>query len=142
VTSPLPSRARPTVGEWVGAAGGALLVLSVFAPWEHRPASVDPALTETLTGLGSFGVLTALLGAAAAVPLVHLVRRWQGRPGVRPLVIVSCGAIALTVILFGTAAALDVDSEPGGGLYAGLIGAGAIAVGGALRLFLLRPPSP
>jgi hypothetical protein len=126
----------------VAAGGGALLVLSLFAPWEHRPASEDRALTETLTGLGSFGVLTALLAAAAAVPVAHLVRRWQGHAGVRPLVVVSCGAIALTVILFGMATALDVDSEPGGGLYAGLVGAGAIAVGGALRLFLLRAPSP
>jgi hypothetical protein len=126
----------------VAAAGGALVVLSLFAPWEHRPASENRALTETLTGLGSFGLLTALLAAAAAVPVAHLVRRWQGHAGVRPLVVVSCGAIALTVILFGMAAALDVESEPGGGLYAGLIGAGAIAVGGALRLFLLRAPSP
>lgn len=126
----------------MAAAGGALLVLSLFAPWEHRPAPEDPALTETLTGLGSFGLLTAVLAAAAAVPVTHLVRRGQGHIGVRPLVVVSCGAVALTVILFGMVAALDVESEPGGGVYAGLLGAVAVAVGGALRLFLLRAPSP
>lgn len=118
-----------------------VLLLSLFAPWEHRPTE-DPTVVENLTGLGSFGLLTAVLAAVAVVPVVHAFRRWMGHTGVRALLVVSCGAIALTVILFGTATSLDVASEPGGGLYAGLVGAGAIAVGGALRLFLLRAPSP
>ena len=139
MTSPVPARPRLAAGEWVSAAGGAILLLSLFAPWEHRPAE-NPALTETLTGFGSFGVLTAVLAAVAVIPVVHAVRRGQGHTGVRPLIVVCCGAVALTVILFGMVISLDVDSEPGGGVYAGLVGAGAVAVGGALRLFLLRPP--
>lgn len=138
VTSRVPARPRLSVGEWISAGGGLLLVLSLLAPWEHRPAS-GPELTDALTGLRSFGVLTAVLGAAAVVPVVHAVRRGQGHGGVRPLVVVCCGAVALTAILFGMATSLGVDSEPGGGLYAGLLGATAIAVGGALRLFLFRP---
>lgn len=141
MTARLPARSRLAVGEWVSAAGGAVLLLSLFAPWEHRPTA-DPTVVDNLTGFGSFGVLTAVLAAVAVVPVVHAVRRLLGHAGVRPLVIVSCGAIALTAILFGMATGLDVASEPGGGVYAGLVGAGAIAVGGALRLFLLRPPSP
>jgi hypothetical protein len=106
------------------------------------PPGREPALTETLTGFGSFGVLTAVLAAVAVIPVVHAVRRGQGHTGVRPLIVVCCGAVALTVILFGMVTSLDVDSEPGGGVYAGLVGDGTIAVGGALRLFLFRPPPP
>jgi hypothetical protein len=135
VTSPVPARPRLAAGEWVSAAGGAILLLSLFAPWEHRPAE-----NSALTGLRSFGVLTAVLAAVAIIPVVHAVRRGQGHTGVRPLLVVCCGAVALTVILFGMVTSLDVDSEPGGGVYAGLVGAGAVAAGGALRLFLFRPP--
>ncbi len=147
MTSRVPARPRLSVGEWVSAGGGLLLILSLFAPWEHRVASEgapDPVLrepvTEALTGLRSLGLLAAVLAAAAIVPVVHAVRRWQGRLGVRPLLVVCCGAVGLTAILFGMATSLGVDSDPGGGVYAGLVGAAAIAVGGALRLFLL--PSP
>ena len=140
MTSRVPAPPRLSVGEWVSAGGGLLLLLSLLAPWEHRPAS-DPEVTEALTGLRSFGLLTALLAAAAVVPAVHAVRREQGHGGVRPLLVVCCGAVALTVILFGMATSLGVDSEPGGGLYAALLGAAAVAVGGGLRLFLFRPPA-
>jgi hypothetical protein len=141
VTAPVPARPRLAAGEWVSAVGGAILLLSLFAPWEHRPAG-NPALTEALTGFGSFGLLTAVLAAVAVIPVVHAVRRGQGHGGVRPLVVVSCGAVALTTILFGMVTSLDVESEPGGGVYAGLVGACAVSVGGALRLFLVRLPRP
>ncbi len=142
MTSRVPARPRLSVGEWVSAGGGLVVVLSLFAPWEHRSAPgrvVTEAVTESLVGLRSFGLLTAVLAAAAVVPVVHAVRRWQAHGGVRPLLVVCCGAVALTVILFGMATSLGVDSDPGGGLYVGLVGAVAVAVGGALRLFLFRP---
>ena len=147
MTSPgTPRRApapRLTVGEWVSGVGGLLLVLSLLGPWEHRPPA-GPTLSETLdealNGWRSFGVAAAALAAVALVPVVHAVRRWQGHAGVRPLVVVSSGAVAVTLVLFGMASRLGVSSRPGGGLYVGLLGATAVALGGALRLFLLRPP--
>lgn len=128
------------VADWVSSVAGIILMLSLFAPWERRPAS-DPALTETLTGWGSFALIALLLVAAAAVPIYHAVRRWLGRRGLAPLVVVSAGAAAVTVVLFGMASSLGVDSEPAAGLYVGLVAGAAIAVGGALRLFLDGPPS-
>lgn len=147
MTSPgAPGRAavpRLTVGEWVSGVGGLVLLLSLLGPWEHRPTpgpAVNETLNETLSGWRSFGVAAAALAAVALVPVVHAVRRWQGRPGVRPLAVVSSGAVAVTLVLFGMASRLGVSSRPGGGLFVGLLGAAAVAVGGALRLFLLRPP--
>lgn len=127
------------MGEWLSALGGVLLALSLFAAWEHRGTTDTPPI-ESLSGWRSFGAAAAALAVVALVPVVHAVRRGQGHPGVRPLVVVSAGAVAVTLVLFGMASRLGVSSNPGGGLYAGLAGAAAVAVGGALRLFLLTEP--
>ena len=126
------------VADWMSGAAGVVLLLSLFAPWERRPAA-DAALTETLTGWGSFGVLAVLLVAVAAVPIYHAVRRWLAGPGLPALVVVSAGAAAVTVVLFGMATRLGIASDPSGGLYVGLLAGAGIAVGGALRLFLVGP---
>lgn len=128
------------MADWVSGAAGVVLLLSLFAPWERRPAA-DEALTETLTGWGSFGILAVLLVAVAGVPIYHAVRRWLGRPGLPPLVVVSAGAAAVTIVLFGMATRLGISSDPSGGLYVGLLAGTGIAVGGALRLFLVSPPA-
>jgi len=128
------------VSDWVSSVAGVILLLSLFAPWERRPAS-DPALRETLTGWGSFRIVALALVVAAAVPIYHAVRRWLGRTGLSPLVVVSAGAAVVTVVLFGMATRLGIASDPAAGLYVGLLAGAAIAVGGALRLFRTGPPS-
>ncbi|MBA3267834.1 MAG: hypothetical protein H0T70_06195 [Acidimicrobiia bacterium] len=127
---------RERVGEWVAAVGGVVLLLSLFGPWEHRPAA-NPALTVTRNGWLTFGPLAAVLLVLAALPLWHLGRRLRRQGGLRAQLVLSAGAGAVTVVLFGLLNRFPLGAVPGGGLHVGLVAAGLVAIGGALRILLL-----
>ena len=75
--------ARTGVGEWVAALAGSVLVLSLFAPWQHQPAA-DPAVVVTRSGWSTFGLFAVALAALGALPVWHLIRRLQARRGPPP----------------------------------------------------------
>lgn len=129
----MASRLSP--GEWISAVSGLVLVLSLFLPWENRPIRYSNR-SDTVMGWRSFGVVAALLALVALVPLVHGSLRFGGRQGVRSMVLVCAGAVAVTLVLFGTGG-LGVGSSPAPGLYLGLLAGGGVSAGAVVHLWRL-----
>jgi hypothetical protein len=132
---------RVTPGEWLSGLSSLVLVVSLFAPWEHRRAT--PPGTEAVNAWRALGVLALVLVLVADVALWHLARRLQGARGLRPLALVCAGAVGVTVVLYGLSSRLPLGSRPAGGLFVGLVAAAGVAVGGAARIWLFpaRPAS-
>lgn len=94
---------RLRLGEWVAAAGGAVLLVSLFLPWWYRGGGVDPEHdVDGRTGFESFGVLDIVLVAIALLAIaLAALQATQTNPAI------PVGAAVLTVI-FGALSALLV----------------------------------
>jgi hypothetical protein len=131
---------RLSAGEWISALSGLVLLVSLFLAWEYRPVRYSTR-SQTIMGWQSFGLVAALLALTALVPIVHGVVRFRGRSGLRSMVLLCAGAVAVTLVLFGTGT-LGVGSSPAPGLYVGLLAGAGMSAGAVVHLWRLRPPSP
>jgi hypothetical protein len=141
-------------GDMVAAAGGLLLVLSLFIPWfgVSNPTTEHLCGTrDSCTGFQTFSILDILFLAAAAAPLILcwiVVRGHQlsWPPGEVTMIV---GAIATTLILYNgivdrvgeNRSFVSLDA----GWYLGLLGAVMIILGGAISQIsrggvVRRPP--
>ena len=130
---------RLSPGEWISAASGVVLLLSLFLGWESRPVRYTTR-SDSIMGWRSFGVVAVLLALVALVPVVHGVLRFRGHSGLRSMVLVCAGAVAVTLVLFGTGT-LSVGSSPAPGLYLGLLAGAGMSAGAVIHLWRLPPPS-
>jgi hypothetical protein len=137
-------------GEWIAAAGGVVLVVSLFLDWYREFVGVD--LAVDLTGFESFDVLDVVLVLIAALAIALAVLQ-----GTRDSPAIPVGAGVLTVV-FGALGVLLVAyrivNQPGpnelievrAGAWVGLLATLAIAVGGweSIRDERVRglPPGP
>jgi hypothetical protein len=120
---------RLRAGEWVAAASGVALLVSLFLPW-YEPAS--PSGWESLAVID---VLLALLAGSAV--LLAVVTAAQSVPAVP----VALSALVTIAALFGVLLVLfrvlDVPDGAVGrqaGLWLGLAGAAGIGTGAALAM--------
>lgn len=134
---------RLRAGEWIAAAGGIALIVSLLLPWYASP-------TETLTGYQALSVidvlltLIALLGIALAV--LQVTQDTPAKPVAAGILTVVFGALAVLLVLFRL-----IDS-PGDGLdvragaWVGLVAAIALTAGGwrsiAAEYVRGLPPDP
>jgi hypothetical protein len=137
-------------GEWIAAAGGVILVLSLFLDWYREFVGVD--LAVDLTGFESFDVLDIVLVLIAALAIALAVLQ-----AARDSPAIPVGAGVLTVV-FGALGVLLVAyrivNQPGpnelievrAGAWVGLLATVAITIGGweSIRDERVRglPPGP
>ena len=138
-------RLRP--GEWLAAAGGAALLVSLFLPWYGARARV-----ATVTGFSAFAVIDVLLVLLAllafALAVLQATRDSPAMPVAVSVVTVPFGLVGVLVVLFrivdepGPDAFIEV--EPGA--WVGLAGALAVLAGAWLSLATEHvrglPPGP
>ena len=134
---------RLRAGEWIAAAGGSALIVSLLLPWYEGP-------TETLTGYQALSVidilltLIALLGIALAV--LQVTQDTPAKPVAVGILTIVFGAVGVLLVLF------RLIDAPGGGLdvragaWLGLVAAMALTVGGwrsvAAEYVRGLPPDP
>jgi O-antigen/teichoic acid export membrane protein len=129
-----PRRLRK--GEWIAAAGGVALLVSLFLPWYDPDVSAWEALSAIdvlLAILAASGVLLALATATQNVPAVPLALAG---------LVSLAGLVAFVLVLVKVA---DVPGAADGrawALWLGLAGAAGLATGGAfaMRDERLSPP--
>jgi hypothetical protein len=119
---------HPTVGRVLSAAGAVIAAVALFLVWYHvdRPASAGP--TET-TGWQTFTRLRWLVLAGAVLTLATaLVAQVRAVLVTRTIVGLVVGALMLRRII--SPPDLSADLDPQLGLWVGVAGALAIALGG------------
>jgi hypothetical protein len=127
------------VGQWVGALGGAGLLVSTFLGWYGAPGS-----SAELTAWEAFSVVDLLLAMAAIAGLSVGIVAATGLSVSYPVAgsAWACGAglLALVLIVFRL---LDppVDGDPDllTGAWLGLVSSAAIVLGGLLGMKELPP---
>ena len=114
---------RLRAGEWVAAASGVALLVSLFLPW------YSPALSAW-ESLAAIDVLLALVAATGV--LLAIVTATQGVPAVPIAFSALVVGVALAGILLVLYRTVDIPNAASGrewGLWLGLAGAVGIAVG-------------
>jgi hypothetical protein len=138
---------RLRLGEWLAAAGGAALIVSLLLPWYGARGRA-----ETLTGFESFSVVDVLLVAVAALALALAAAQATRRS---PTVPVAAGVLTVVVGLLAVlVVAYRIVDQPGpnefvdvrGGAWVGLGATLAVLAGGweSIRNERVRdlPPGP
>jgi hypothetical protein len=130
---------RLRAGEWLAAAGGAALIVSLLLPWYG-----DATGFEVLTVVDVLLVLVAAVGFALAV--LQATQDSPARPVGAGVVTVPSGFAGVVLVIFrlvdspGDAAGVEI------GAYLGLAATVAITVGGWLSIANERvrglPPGP
>lgn len=128
---------RLRAGEWVAAASGVALLVSLFLPW-YGPGNASgweslAAIDILLAFVAAAGVLLAIATATQDVPAV---------PIALSALVAFAGLAGVLLVLFRV---IDLPGATTGrewALWLGLAGAGGIAVGGAvaMRDERLSPP--
>jgi hypothetical protein len=120
---------RLRVGEWVAAASGVALLVSLFLPW-YGPEGVT-----AWESLAVIDVLLALLAASAV--LLAVVTAAQSAPAV-PIalsaLVVIAGLVGILLVLFRVVDLPDGASGREWALWLGLAGAAGIVTGAALAM--------
>ena len=117
---------RLSAGEWIGAAGGVVLVVALFLPWYR----VGGAHVNAWDSMAVDDVLLAIAGVGAVVAALATARR-RGAVPVANTVLASLGGIVavILVVLRMLDPAPPVDVSLGVGAWLGLAGALAVAGG-------------
>jgi hypothetical protein len=119
---------RLRIGEWILAASGGALLVSLFLPWYGSAVTAWESLAI-------IDIVLALVAAAAVAVL--LITATQSVPAVPIMLesLVTLAGIAATVLVL--VRALDLPDGAGGrewGLWLGLAGAAGIVVGGLIAM--------
>ncbi len=140
---------RLRAGEWLAAAGGVALLVSLALPWYQPLLPIAPydSLTgfQALTVIDVLLVLAALLGIALAV--VQATQDSPALPVAAQVLTVVAGLIALLLVAFRLIDAPRSDElEPLYGAWLALAATIALTAGGWLALATERvpglPPGP
>jgi len=120
---------RLRAGEWIAAASGAALLVSLFLPWYGSPDLTAwealSAIDVLLAFVAAAGVLLALVTATQRVPAVSIALS---------ALVTLAGLVGIVLVLMRT---LDVPDGAGGrewALWLGLAGAAGIVVGAVLAM--------
>jgi hypothetical protein len=134
---------RLRAGEWIAAAGGTALIVSLLLPWYGGP-------TETLTGYQALSVidilltLIALLGIALAV--LQVTQDTPAKPVAAGILAVLFGALGVLLVLFRLIDAPSDGLDVRAGAWLGLVAAITLTVGGwrsiAAEYVRGLPPDP
>ena len=114
---------RLRLGEWVAAAGGVLMIVSLFLPW-YAGASGYEALTVIDV------LLTAIALLALALPVLQATRDSPALPVGAGVLTVAWGIVAIVLVVFRL---IDAPFDGAGvraGAWLGLLAAAAIEAGG------------
>jgi hypothetical protein len=134
------STINPTLGRWLAACGGVLLIASLFLPWSEV-AGVTRTGWETVSVWDVFVVITGVCGIAAAVTGG---RFGFFRPDLSFNAMTDIFGVVLTILIVWLVA-FDFPSGAGRelGVYVALAGAAVVATGaGDFRVTSLFPPVP
>lgn len=134
---------RLRAGEWIAAAGGSALIVSLLLPWYEGP-------TETLTGYQALSVidilltLIALLGIALAI--LQVTQDTPAKPVAAGILTVVFGALGVLLVLFRLIDSPSDGLDVRAGAWLGLVAAIALTAGGwrSLAAEYVRglPPDP
>ncbi len=147
------SPARVRAGEWLAGAAGALLLVALFLDWYERTAvpaargsTAYAPMSSALTAWQAFSatdVLLALLALSGlALLAVQLTRRSPALPTAMSVVTVTCGIVAVLLVLVrliaqpGDNAAVEIAP----GAWLALLGALGLLAGGWWSLATERSP--
>jgi hypothetical protein len=134
---------RLRAGEWLAAAGGSALIVSLLLPWYEGP-------TGTLTGYQALTVVDVLLTLIALLALslavLQATQDTPAKPVAAGVLSVVFGAIGVLLVVFRLVDSPSDGLEVRGGAWLGLVAAIAITVGGwrSLAAEYVRglPPDP
>jgi hypothetical protein len=134
---------RLRAGEWLAAAGGTALIVSLLLPWYEGP-------TETLTGYQALTVVDVLLTLiallAVSLAVLQATQDTPAKPVAAGVLSVVFGAIGVLLVVFRLVDSPSDGLEVRGGAWLGLAAAIAITVGGwrSLAAEYVRglPPDP
>ena len=134
---------RLRAGEWIAAAGGIALIISLLLPWYEGP-------TETLTGYQALSVidilltLIALLGIALAV--LQVTQDTPAKPVAAGILTIVFGALGVLLVLFRLIDSPSDGLDVRAGAWLGLVAAIALTAGGwrsiAAEYVRGLPPDP
>ena len=128
---------RLRAGEWIAAAGGIVLLVSLWTPWYSEP---DASAWESLAVTD---VLLALLAAAAVgLWLITAVQRMPSVPIAYSAFLSGAAIIGVILVLIRVANLPDAAGGRGWGLWLGLAGALGILAGAWLAMRDERPQRP
>jgi uncharacterized membrane protein len=118
---------RLRAGEWIAAAGGLALIVSLALPWYDAP-------TEPLTGYEALTVIDILLTLVAllalALAVLEATQDSPAKPVAAAVLTVVFGALAVLLVLFRLIDAPADGLTVRAGAWLGLVAALAITVGG------------
>jgi hypothetical protein len=131
---------RLRAGEWIAAASGAALLVSLFLPWYRAAGSGDATAWEALSAVDV--VLAAIALAAVSLLGVAATQRVPAVPLALEALITLFGMVASVLVLVRLLALPGAADELAGGIWLGLAGAVGIVVGAgvAMRDERLSPP--
>ena len=114
---------RLRAGEWLAAAGGALLVASLFMPWYDDVSGFE--------ALSVIDILLVLVAAVAfALAILQATQTTPALPVAFGVLTVTIGAIGVLLVLYRLIDAPGDVGGPGAGAWLGLVAAVALTVGG------------
>ncbi len=123
---------RLRVGEIVLAAGGAVLIVSLFLPWYDTAGDASASGFEAL---GAIDVILALVAACAiSVTVATTVMRVAAVPIALDALATLLGLPALVLVLVRVLDLPEVATGREFGVWVALAGAAGIVVGGALAM--------
>lgn len=144
---------RVSRGEAIAAAGGLVLLVSMFLPWYGGELTGAIAPVDTTTGWEVFtGVLDILIVALAATPIAIAIGRASDRlpplPFDQGAMVLGAGALLCFIVVIRLVDSpietpvplpnVDVDSARKVGAFVALAAAAAVAYGGYLQRTVTR----
>jgi hypothetical protein len=137
---------RVRLGEWVAAASGVALLVSLFLPW-YRPEVCIARYAEVLRGetdcqtftgwesLAAIDVLLALVAASGVLlAVVTAAQKVPAVPIALSALVTIAGMFGVLLVLFRLADLPDGATGREGGLWLGLAGAAGIVAGGFMAM--------
>lgn len=119
---------RLRAGEWVAAASGVALLVSLFLPW-YQP---DVAAWEALSAIDALLGLVAASGVLLAI--VTAVQRVAAVPIALSALVALAGLVGVLLVLFRLADVPDGVAGRDWAIWLGLVGAAGIVVGSVLAM--------
>ena len=130
---------RLRAGEWIAAAGGTVLIVSLLLPWYGGATGY-----QALSVIDVLLTLIALLGIALAV--LQATQDTPAKPVAAGVLTVVFGALGVLLVAFRLIDAPSAGLEVRGGAWLALVAAIAITIGGwrSLAAEYVRglPPDP
>ncbi|MEA2379818.1 MAG: hypothetical protein QOD13_3725 [Thermoleophilaceae bacterium] len=126
---------RLRAGEWVAAASGVTLLVSLFLPWYGPDISAWESFTVIdvlLAFIAAAGVLLAVVTATHSIPAVPLA--------LSTLVVIA-GLVGVLLVLFRVADLPDAANGREWALWLGLAGAAGVPVGAWVAMSDERVPA-